>query len=99
MILIASPRSPARQVTLWYAYHRTIANLTQLNLCEVMQKAFVAFANTTFKMKGLEPLLWKRIQQVIAEKWKNFVSHVVDEEEMMRKKFTSSTILSIVSDP
>ncbi|KAG0433821.1 hypothetical protein HPB47_019557 [Ixodes persulcatus] len=34
----------------------------------LMQKAFVASANTTFKMKDLEPLVWKGIQQVIAEK-------------------------------
>ncbi|KAG0437288.1 hypothetical protein HPB47_017508 [Ixodes persulcatus] len=39
-----------------------------------MKKGFVASASTTFKMKDLEPLVWKGIQQLTAEKWKNIVT-------------------------
>lgn len=60
----------------------------QLNPIELVWsdvKGFVAIANKTFRLRDVEPLVWKGIMQVTAEKWKSYVEHVFNEEDVMRK--------------
>ncbi|XP_077498610.1 uncharacterized protein LOC144109685 [Amblyomma americanum] len=60
----------------------------QLNPIELVWsdvKGFVASQNKTFKLQDVEPLVWQGLTQVTVEKWKNYVQHIISEEDVLRK--------------
>ncbi|KAL4083905.1 hypothetical protein QTP88_029221 [Uroleucon formosanum] len=56
-----------------------------IELAWAMVKGYVKRDNTTYKIDDVRQLLNSAIERVTAENWKNFIKHVIDEEDKVWK--------------
>ncbi|KAL4123323.1 hypothetical protein QTP88_015520 [Uroleucon formosanum] len=56
-----------------------------IELAWAMVKMYVKRENTTYKIDDVRQLLNSAIEQITAENWKNFIKHVIDEEDKVWK--------------
>jgi len=61
-------------------YH---CELNPIELVWSSVKNYVRKNNTTFKLQDVKRLLIEGVQRVDSEMWKNFIKHVVDEEDKL----------------
>jgi len=57
-----------------------------------MVKGYVKQKNTTFKIDDVQQLLNTAIERVTPQNWKNFIKHVIEEEDRIWKADTNGTL-------